>query len=93
MRKTLTGAFLYEETYIFKKRYSWHHKCKQEDESSMSLKKQYIFSKTLSAVAAVIAKVRLMQVLTDKEELIYFIEVKGMSKESAEKFIKKKKTT
>ena len=56
----------------------------------MKPKKQYFFLKTLPNVANVIHKVKSMQRLTEEEELIYCIQVKGMSEEMAQRFIKNK---
>lgn len=53
----------------------------------MPLKKQYSFSKTLPAVADVIVKVKLLQSLNPKEELIYLMFVKGISKVEAHKIV------
>lgn len=58
--------------------------------NQMLPKNKYIFSKTLPDVANVILKVRLMQSLTQKEELIYLMHVKGISKEAAKKIIDNK---
>ena len=55
--------------------------------TSMSLKKIYTFSKTPLVIANVIAKMRSMQSLTPKEELVYLVHVKQMSEEQAKKMI------
>lgn len=56
----------------------------------MPPKKKYIFSKTVPTIAHVILKVRLMETLTLKEELIYLMHVKGITKEAAQKIIDNK---
>jgi len=56
----------------------------------MPPKKKYIFSNTIPGIANVILKVRQMQSLTKKEELLYLIHVKGMSQDAAKKIIDNK---
>lgn len=59
-------------------------------ETVLQPKKIYTTSETLPEVANVIAKLRSMQSLSAKEELVYLIQVKNLSKEEAKKIIDNK---